>query len=85
MARPEFNDRIVRDGLPDGWFIQDRLNEGVALLIRETPGMWPGSICICLKPGAIATDAWLPTPRQLALGFDAQDHAPVSKKGAEDA
>ncbi|PYB71305.1 hypothetical protein [Rhizobium wuzhouense] len=71
MGKREFSDRIIRDGLPDGWFIQDRLDEKVALLVKETPGMWPGSSCVCLKPNAITTDEWLATAKQIAIGFDA--------------
>jgi len=67
----EFNDRIIRDGFPERWFVQDRLDEKVALLCTETPGMWPGSACICLKPAAITTDEWLPIARQIARGYDA--------------
>lgn len=80
MVKREFNDRIITDGLPDGWGIQDRLDEGCALLIRKTPGIWPGSTCICLKPAAITTDEWLSVARRIALGFDAQNHAPKSRE-----
>lgn len=73
----EFNDRIIRDGFPDRWFVQDRLDEKVALLCTETPGMWPGSTCICLKPAAITTDEWLPIARQIARGYDARPPASV--------
>lgn len=62
----KFNDRILKDGFPDGWFVQDRLDENVALLIRPVPGSWLGSVCLCLRPKAITTDDWLPTAREIA-------------------
>lgn len=66
----EFNDRIIKEGLPKGWYIQDRMTENVALLVKETPGLWPGSTCICLRPKAMDTDKWVPIASLLAEGFD---------------
>ena len=60
------NDRYLREGFPDGWHVQDRLDENAALLIVETPGMWPGTKTICVRPKAMTTDSWLHTARAIA-------------------
>lgn len=61
-----FNDRILREGFPEGWFVQDRLDDNVALLVRPAPGSFFGTYCLCLRPKAISTDDWLPTARMIA-------------------
>jgi hypothetical protein len=58
------SDRVIREGFPDGWFVQDRIKSGEALLCR--PHMTFGATCVCLRPGAITTDEWLPTARRIA-------------------
>lgn len=57
------SDRIIREGFPEGWFVQDR-SSGEALLCA--PQITLGSTCICLRPGAITTNEWLPTARRIA-------------------
>lgn len=59
-------DSIIDTGFPDGWFIQDRPKENTALLVYRTPGMWPGTACLCLRPRAMTTKEWLPTAKQIA-------------------
>jgi hypothetical protein len=61
-----FNDRILKEGFPDGWFVQDRLEENVALLVSPAPGSFFGTYCLCLRPKAVSTDEWLPTARMIA-------------------
>ncbi len=58
------SDRVIREGFPEGWFVQDRIRSGEALLCA--PHITFGSTCICLRPGAITTDEWLPTARRIA-------------------
>jgi hypothetical protein len=58
------SDRVIREGFPEGWFVQDRIKSGEALLC--CPHITFGSTCICLRPGAITTDEWLPTARRIA-------------------
>jgi hypothetical protein len=58
------SDRVIREGFPEGWFVQDRIKSGEALLCG--PHITFGSTCICLRPGAITTDEWLPTARRIA-------------------
>lgn len=72
----KLNDRIIEDGFPDGWFVQDRLDENTALLIHKTPGMWPGSACICLRPKAMRTEEWLPTARTIAFAMSGKHALP---------
>lgn len=57
-------DRILSDGFPDGWHVQDRPSEHTALLCA--PSEMFGAQCVCLKPGAISTDNWLATAREIA-------------------
>lgn len=65
----EFNDRILTEGFPDGWYVQDRLDDDVALLIQPLPGTFFGSGCLCLRPKAASTDEWLPTARLIAAAI----------------
>lgn len=69
------NDRIIKDGFPDGWYVQDRLDENTALLCRSRDLLGPS--CICLRPRATATDDWLATARLIAKGFDAATRPPA--------
>lgn len=80
MNRRQFNDRLITDGFPARWYVQDRLDEGTALLCRETD-MWPGNVCICVRPNAISTDDWLKTARRIAQGFDLAADTPVQVLG----
>jgi hypothetical protein len=59
-------DRILREGFPEDWFVQDRLDENVALLVSPAAGSFFGTYCLCLRPKAISTDEWLPTARMIA-------------------
>lgn len=70
MKLPVFNDRIITEGFPKDWYIQDRLDDNVALLCRKSIFSFGGSICICLRPKAITTDEWLPYAKLIAEGFD---------------
>ena len=62
-AKP--NDRIILDGFPVGWFVQDRLDEDTALLCVQGT-TWIGNNCVCVRPRAITTDLWLPQARRIA-------------------
>ncbi|WP_333826908.1 hypothetical protein [Pararhodobacter sp.] len=73
--KPRFNDRIIKDGFPDGWFIQDRICQNEALLCRRSDFFsLSGNICICTRPRAIPTDAWILTAQIIAHGFDAENN-----------
>jgi hypothetical protein len=61
------SDRVIREGFPEGWFVQDRIKSGEALLCR--PHFTFGSTCVCLRPGAITTDEWIPTARRIAAAL----------------
>ncbi len=61
------SDRDIREGFPEGWFVQDRIASGEALLCG--PHITFGSTCICLRPRAITTDEWLPTARRIATAL----------------
>jgi hypothetical protein len=67
----KFNDRIIDDGFPENFFIQDRLDTNEALLCVRTKSYIGigGPICLCLRPKAITTDEWIPTARILAIGY----------------
>ncbi|MCD9149084.1 hypothetical protein [Pseudophaeobacter flagellatus] len=73
MPAPRFNDRIITDGLPDGWFIQDRICQNEALLCRRSDFAFGGSLCICTRPRALPTDEWLTTARTIAHGFETEN------------
>jgi hypothetical protein len=68
MAEKRFNDRIIDEGFPRYWYVQDRLDEGTALLCRSAD--FTGSRCVCVRPRALSTDEWLATARKLAHGFE---------------
>lgn len=70
MREPVFNDEIHPEGFPDGWHVQDRLDEGVALLCRQISYPIPGNACICLRPKSISTRDWLPVARKIAEGLE---------------
>lgn len=74
----EFNDEIVTEGFPEGWFVENRLQENEALLCRKSDFALDGWICICARPKAIPTAAWLSTARIIAHGFDAAYDRPRS-------
>lgn len=64
-------DRIIKEGFPDMWYVQDRVDDNEALLCRQSDfALFGGGICICTRPRAISTDEWLKTARLLAEGFD---------------
>jgi hypothetical protein len=79
MAAQKFNDRVIEDGFPKGWFIQDRLDSNEALLICHTPGMWPGTVCVCVRPRAMLTDEWLPMARRIASLLEADQRRRVDE------
>lgn len=62
-----FNDRVITEGFPEGWFIQDRLDSNEALLCA--PHFQMGSQCICTRPRAMKTDDWTPTARLIAAAL----------------
>ena len=70
---PRFNDRIIKDGFPDGWFIQDRICQNSALLCRRSDFAFGGFMCICLRPRAMRTDDWVLTAQIIAYGFEAEN------------
>lgn len=70
---PRFNDRIIREGFPEGWYIQDRICENHALLCRESDFAIGGSVCICTRPRATKTDDWILTAQIIANGFDVEN------------
>jgi len=74
-VKPPYNDRIISDGFPAGWYIQDRLDTNEALLCRKSDFAFGGSVCICLRPRAMDTDEWMGQARMIAAGFEAQNTA----------
>jgi hypothetical protein len=69
--KPRYNDRILSDGFPERYYIQDRICQDQALLcVRRDFGM--GSLCLCTRPRAMSTDDWLDCARMLAHGFEAK-------------
>ena len=82
VAGEKRGDRIIDAGFPDGWFIQDRLDDNVALLCRRSDFHYGGWVCICLRPKALTTDHWIPQAQIIAKGFDAIAH-PATKARAQ--
>jgi hypothetical protein len=68
-----YNDRIITDGLPDGWYIQDRICQNAALLLRRTDFGLFGWTCICTRPRAMSTDDWILTAQIIAHGFEREN------------
>ena len=64
---PRFNDRIIKDGFPDRFYVQDRICQNAAILCCEG-GMF-GSNALCVRPRAMTTDDWLPDARRIAHGY----------------
>jgi hypothetical protein len=82
MSPQRFNDRIIRDGFPPKWFVQDRLDSNEALLLRRSDFAFGGSVCICTRPRAIPTDEWLTLARIIAHGFDAESEKRIAESSA---
>lgn len=72
--RRRFNDRIITDGFPDGWFIQDRICQNEALLCRKSDFAFGSFRCICTRPRAMDTDEWLLTAQIIAFGCEAENN-----------
>lgn len=70
MSEPVFNDEVHSEGFPDGWIVQDRLDEGVTLLCKRVGWPVPAYVCICLRPKSISTQDWLPVARKIAEGLE---------------
>ena len=68
--KPRYNDRIIKDGFPEGWYIQDRICQDQALLCRKSDFSPFGSLCICTRPRAMSTDDWIVTAQIIAIGFE---------------
>lgn len=71
----KFNDRIISEGFPDGWFIQDRICQNQALLCRKSDFSFTGSVCVCTRPRAMSTDDWILTAQIIAQGFEQENTA----------
>ena len=85
LKRPKYNDRIIKDGFPDGWYIQDRICQDQALLCRWSVfSSIGGSICICTRPRAMSTDDWILTAQIIAHGFDVENDKRNSMEGKGD-
>jgi hypothetical protein len=77
----KFNDKIITDGFPAGWFIQDRICQNEALLCRKSDfSPVSRSICICTRPRAMDTADWILTAQIIAFGFEAENN---KRKGGE--
>lgn len=72
-TKPRFDDRIIDEGFPQGWFIQDRICQNEALLCRRSDFSIFGSVCICTRPRAMHTDDWVATAQIIAIGFEAEN------------
>jgi hypothetical protein len=81
MQTPQFNDRIITEGFPKGWFIQDRIDQNEALLCRESDFAIGGWTCICTRPRAMSTDDWLRTAQIIAHGFEAENQSRLERAG----
>ena len=64
-------DRIISDGFPDGWFIEDRPGAGEALLCRRSELAFGGVVCIYARPRAAPAEQWVLTTRIIAHGVKA--------------
>lgn len=81
--QPRFNDRIISEGFPEGWYIQDRICQNEALLCRKSDFAFGGSVCICTRPRAMPTDEWVRTAQIIAHGFDAENDRRIASSRAE--
>ncbi len=79
---PRFNDRILEDGFPKGWYVEDRLDSNEALLIRKSDFAFGGALCICTRPRAMPTDEWVPTAQIIAHGFEAENNRRIEAASA---
>lgn len=83
--KPRFNDRIIKDGFPDGWFIQDRICQNQALLCRKSIfSVLGGSLCICARPRAMSTDDWILTAQIIAHGFERENELRCAQDSLDD-
>lgn len=77
-APAALSDRIISEGFPEGWFVQDRPDERTAVLVAP-PGLRDyaaGGKAVCLKPRLLSTDEWLPVARSIAAKLTAQPPRP---------
>ncbi|NTF17172.1 hypothetical protein G6L37_01850 [Agrobacterium rubi] len=71
-------DRVISEGFPQGWFVQDRQSERTAVLVAP-PGLRDyaaGGKAVCLKPRLLSTDEWLPVARGIAAKLTAEPPRP---------
>jgi len=73
MQFPSTPDRLIKDGFPANWYVVDRPDANEALLCRKSEMAIGGSVCICTRPRATATEQWLPVARILAQGFETEN------------
>jgi hypothetical protein len=66
-------DRVLTDGFPDGWFLEDRPGAGEALLCRRSELAFGGVVCVCLRPRATPTAQWVLTAQIIAHGVEAEN------------
>ncbi len=64
-------DRIISDGFPEGWFLEDRPGQGEALLCRRSELAFGGVVCVCIRPRATPTAQWILTAQIIAHGAEA--------------
>lgn len=57
---------IIKDGLPGGWFIQQRSDEESLLCRKNFQGL---NICICLKPKLQSHEVWLERCKHIIKGM----------------
>lgn len=78
-------DRVLTDGFPDGWFLEDRPGAGEALLCRRSELAFGGVVCVCLRPRATPTEQWVLTAQIIAHGVEAENgrrrEAPDQREG----
>jgi len=72
------SDRVITDGFPEGWHVQDRAS-GEALLCA--PHYAFGGKCVCIRPKILSTDEWLETARSIANGLASPQTAPRDSAG----
>ncbi len=69
---PDGGNRVITDGFPKGWFVEDRTGENTAVLVapnHSDSGELAGN-AICMRPPLVSTEEWLAVAHRIAREMD---------------
>lgn len=69
---PDGGNRVITDGFPKGWFVEDRPGDNTAVLVapnHSDSGEIAGN-AICMRPPLVSTEEWLAVAWRIAREMD---------------